>query len=100
RPRGIGTLRRGDMALEDRKTPPRRGSTSRGPTSAIEGSTQALAPAARWRNRRLQQDKISARLARVEPDDRTTLCGECETLRLAIQIAEPPRIKERSGAAT
>jgi hypothetical protein len=37
---------------------------------------------------------------RVKPDDRTTLCGECETFRLAIQIAEPPRIKERSGAAT
>ena len=30
---------------------------------------------------------------RVEPDDRTTVCGECETFRLAIQIAEPPRIK-------
>jgi len=29
------------------------------------------------------------RLARVEPDDRTTLRGECETFRLAIQIAEP-----------
>jgi hypothetical protein len=36
----------------------------------------------------------------VEPDDRTTLRGECETFRLAIQIAEPPRIKECSGAAT
>ena len=45
------------------------------------------------------EEEISARLARVEPDDRTTLCGECETFRLAIQIAEPPRIKERSGAA-
>src|SRR5262249_46797245 len=43
---------------------------------------------------------ISARLARVESDDCTTLCGECETFRLAIQIAEPPRIKERSGATT
>jgi hypothetical protein len=29
-----------------------------------------------------------------------TLCGECETFRLAINIAELPRIKERSGAAT
>jgi hypothetical protein len=28
-----------------------------------------------------------------------TLRGECETLRLAVQIAEPPRIKERSRAA-
>jgi hypothetical protein len=41
-----------------------------------------------------------ARLARIEPNDRTTLGGECETFRLAIHIAEPPRIKERSGAAT
>jgi hypothetical protein len=24
------------------------------------------------------------------------LCGECEAFRLAVQIAEPPRIKERS----
>jgi hypothetical protein len=29
-----------------------------------------------------------------------TLCGECKTFRLAIQIAEPPRINERCGAAT
>src|SRR5262245_59263612 len=29
-----------------------------------------------------------------------TLCGECETFRLAVQVAEPPRIKERSRAAT
>ena len=70
-----------------------------GPISAIEGSTQALATATQLGNRGLQQEEISARLARVEPDDRTTLCGECETFRLAIQIAEPPRIKERSGAA-
>ena len=28
-----------------------------------------------------------------------TLCGKCETLWLAIQIAEPPRIDERRGAA-
>jgi hypothetical protein len=41
-----------------------------------------------------------ARLAHVEPDNRTTPCGECETFRLAIQITEPPGIKERSGAAT
>jgi hypothetical protein len=33
------------------------------------------------------------------PDDRTTLCGECETFRFAIQIAEPPCIKERNRAA-
>src|SRR5262245_52470392 len=56
--------------------------------------------AAQLRNRRLQQDEISARLARVEPDDRTTLCGECKAFRLAIQIAEPPPIKERSGTTT
>ena len=59
-----------------------------------------LATAAQLRNRRLKQDEISARLARVKPDDRTTLGGECETFRFAIQIAQPPRIKERSGAAT
>jgi hypothetical protein len=29
-----------------------------------------------------------------------TLRGECETLRLAVQIAEPPCIKECSVAAT
>src|SRR5271166_6862232 len=50
-------------------------------------------------DRRLQQEEISARLARVERDDRTTLGGECETFRLAIQIAEPPRIKEPGAAA-
>src|SRR5262245_11846265 len=72
----------------------------RGATEAIEGSTRALAATLRLCNRRLQQDKISTRLARVEPDDRMTLCGECETFRLAIEIAEPPRIKERSGAAS
>ena len=32
---------------------PPTGSTSRGPIRAIDGSTQALAPAARLRNRRL-----------------------------------------------
>ena len=47
----------------------------------------------------LKQHKVSARLARVEPDDRMALSGKCETLRLAIQIAEPPRVKERRGAA-
>ena len=63
-------------------------------------SPGSMLSAAQLRNRRLQQDEISARLARVECDDRATLCGERETFRLAIQIAEPPRIKERSGAAT
>jgi co-chaperonin GroES (HSP10) len=29
-----------------------------------------------------------------------TLCGECKTFWLAIQIVEPPRINERCGAAT
>jgi hypothetical protein len=33
--------------------------------------------------------------ARLSPDPRR----KCETLRLAIQIAEPPRIKKRGGAA-
>ncbi|MFZ1189855.1 MAG: hypothetical protein WAO16_12840, partial [Pseudolabrys sp.] len=56
--------------------------------------------AGQLRNRWLKQDEVSARLARVEPDDRTTLCGECETFRLAIRIAEPPRIEERGDAAT
>ena len=36
------------------------------------------------RNRRLKQDEVSARFARVEPDDRMTLRGECEAFRLAI----------------
>ena len=53
----------------------------------------------RVRNRRLKQHKVSARLARVQPDDRMPLCGKCETFRLAIQIAERPRIAERRGAA-
>jgi hypothetical protein len=48
----------------------------------------------------LKQHEVSAGLARVEPDDRTTLCGKRETFRLAIQIAEPPRIEERGSAAT
>jgi hypothetical protein len=63
-------------------------------------SLSHLATTAQLGNRRLKQDKVSARLARVEPDDRTTLCGECETFRLAIQIAQPPRIEQRSSAAT
>src|SRR5271166_2322518 len=66
---------------------------------AIEGSTRALVTVTQPGNRGLQQEEISARLARVERDDRTTLCGECETFRLAIQIAEPPRIKEPGAAA-
>ena len=48
----------------------------------------------RW----LKQHEVSARFASVEPDDRMTLCGKCETFRLAIQIAEWPRIAERRGA--
>jgi hypothetical protein len=52
------------------------------------------------RYRRLEQDEISARLARVEPDNRATLCGECKTFWLATQIAELPRIKESGGTAT
>jgi hypothetical protein len=51
------------------------------------------------RNRRLRQNQISARLARVEPDDRTILCGECETFRLAIQIAEPTCVNKCSRTA-
>src|SRR5262245_305880 len=58
-----------------------------------------LATAAQLRNRRLKQHEVAACLARVQPDDRTTLGSECETFRLAIQIAEPPRIEERRGAA-
>jgi hypothetical protein len=59
-----------------------------------------LATAAELRNGRLKQDEVSARLARVKPDDRTTLCRECETFRLAIQIAETPGTEERSSSAT
>src|SRR5262249_36082382 len=51
------------------------------------------------RNRRLKQHEVSARLARVQPDNRAALGSECETFRLAVQIAEPPRIDERCGAA-
>src|SRR5262245_14882879 len=32
--------------------------------------------AAQLRNRWLKQHEVSARISRVEPDDRTTLCGE------------------------
>src|SRR5215831_16252660 len=53
-----------------------------------------LATAAQRRNRRVKQDEVSARLARVKPDDRTTQRGECETFRLAIEIAEPPCLEE------
>ena len=63
---------------------------------AFEGSNSTTAPRNRW----LQQDEILAWPAGVKPDDRTTLCGECETFWLAIQIAEPPRIEERSRTAT
>jgi hypothetical protein len=59
-----------------------------------------LATAAQLHNRRLKQDEVSARLARVKPDDCMTLRAECETFRLAIQIAEPPRIEERSSPPT
>jgi hypothetical protein len=52
------------------------------------------------RNRRLKQHEVSARLARVQPNDRATLSGESETFRLAVQIAERPRIEERRGATT
>ena len=43
-----------------------------------------LATAAQLGNGRLKQDEVSVRLARVKPDYRTTLRGECETFRLAI----------------
>ena len=59
-----------------------------------------LATAAQLRYRRVKQDEVSARLARVKPDDRTTQRGERETFRLAIQIAEPPRVKEASSPPT
>src|SRR5688572_24106721 len=71
-------------------------------------------PAARWfllssdpgrlwprpRDGRLQQEKISPWLARIESDDRMTLCGEGETFRLAIQIPKLPHIKELRSATT
>src|SRR6516165_9027654 len=57
----------------------------------------SLATAAQLRNRRVKQNKVSPRLARVKPDDRTTQRGECETFRLAIEIAEPPCFEEPSS---
>jgi hypothetical protein len=104
----VQAIRRGDVHRDDREAPPsfvvpgaraRRTAIFSKGLCAIEGSTWALATATQLGDRRLQQEEISAWLARVERDDRTTLRGECETLRLAIQIAEPPRIQERSGAA-
>src|SRR6516165_7375285 len=59
-----------------------------------------LATAAQLSNRWVKQDEVSARLARVKPDDRTTQRGECETFRLAIQIAELPRLEESRNPAT
>src|SRR5262245_29522883 len=67
-------------------------------TCAMNSVTLSLASAG-LRNRRLKQHEVSARLARVQPDDRATLGSECKTFRLAVQIAEPPRIDERSRAA-
>jgi hypothetical protein len=66
----------------------------------LHAPDRAQAAAVQLRNRRLQQNEISARLPRIEPDDRTTLRRECETFRLAINIAELPRIEERRGPAT
>jgi len=43
-----------------------------------------MVTATQLRNRRLKQDEVSARLARVKSDDRTTPRAERETLRLAI----------------
>ena len=59
-----------------------------------------LATAAQLSNGRLKQDEVSARLARVKTDDRTTQRAECETFRLAIEIAEPPRLEEPSSPPT
>src|SRR6516162_6013059 len=59
-----------------------------------------LATAAQLRYRRVKQDEVSARLARVKPDDRTTQRGECETFRLAIEIVEPPCLEEPSSPPT
>src|SRR6516164_1758679 len=59
-----------------------------------------LTTAAQLRNCRVKQDEVSARLARVKPDDRTTQRGECETFRLAIEIAEPPCLEEPSSPPT
>src|SRR5262249_22647303 len=35
-----------------------------------------------------------------KPDDRSTQRGECETFRLAIEIAEPPCLEESSSPTT
>ena len=59
-----------------------------------------LATAAHLRNRRVKQDEVPARLARVKPDDRTTQRTECETFRLAIEIVEPPCLEEPSSPPT
>ena len=59
-----------------------------------------LATAAQRRNRRVKQDEVSACLARVKPDDRTTQRGECETFWLAIEIVEPPCLEEPSSPPT
>src|SRR6516225_7870237 len=59
-----------------------------------------LATAAQRRNRRVKQDEVSACLTRVKPDDRTTQRGECETFRLAIEIADQPCLEESRSPAT
>src|SRR6516225_446140 len=59
-----------------------------------------LATAVRLRYRRVKQDEVSARLACVKPDDRTTQCGECETFRLTIEITELPRLEKSRSPAT
>ena len=59
-----------------------------------------LATVAQRRNRWVKQNDVSARLARVKPDDRTTQRGECETFRLAIEIAEPPCLEESRSPPT
>jgi hypothetical protein len=58
-----------------------------------------FATAAQLRNCR-KQDEVSARLARAKPDNRATQRAECETFRLAIEIAEPARFEERSSPPT
>jgi hypothetical protein len=64
------------------------------------GSTQALSTGGRRRNRRLEPNEILAGLSRVEPDNRAPLCSECKTFRFAIEIAQDPRIKERSSSTS
>src|SRR4029079_8716997 len=72
------------------------GAPSRTPNQGSPNRLLRFLPPAGRRNRWLEQDEVFARLAFVEPDDRMTLRCECETFRLAIQIAEVPRIAERS----